>query len=87
MTKSLNIREVLRDEYELLGQLMVEVYSNLEGFPTQDEQPDYYEMLANIGSFTEQKDTKVRAHERQSARRSLPVSQLHATTARAERWP
>ena len=55
----LEIREILRDEYELLGQLMVEVYSNLDGFPTQNEQPAYYEMLANIGSFAEQKDTQV----------------------------
>jgi GNAT superfamily N-acetyltransferase len=38
---------------------MVEVYSNLDGFPTQDEQPGYYEMLSNIGSFAEQEDTQV----------------------------
>jgi GNAT superfamily N-acetyltransferase len=59
MTASLEIREVLRDEYEQLGQLMVEVYSDLEGFPTPDEQPSYYEMLAQIGSLTEQEDTQV----------------------------
>ena len=59
MTASLEIRDVRRDEYELLGQLMVEVYSNLDGFPTQNEQPGYYDMLANIGSFSEQKDTQV----------------------------
>ena len=59
MTTSLEIREIVRDEYERLGQLMVEVYSNLEGFPTPSEQPGYYEMLANMGEFTEQKDTQV----------------------------
>ena len=59
MTRSLEIREVQRHEYELLGKLMVEVYSGLDGFPTPNEQPDYYEMLANMGSFTEQKDTQV----------------------------
>ncbi len=59
MTASLEIRDVRRDEYELLGQLMVEVYSNLDGFPTQNERPGYYDMLANIGSFSEQKDTQV----------------------------
>ncbi len=59
VTASLEIRDVRRDEYELLGQLMVEVYSNLDGFPTQNEQPGYYDMLANIGSFSEQKDTQV----------------------------
>ncbi len=38
---------------------MISVYSSLEGFPSQSEQPDYYEMLASIGDFSEQKDTKV----------------------------
>ncbi len=38
---------------------MVAVYSRLEGFPTPTEQPAYYEMLANIGKFNEQADTKV----------------------------
>ena len=32
---------------------MVEVYSHLEGFPTPAEQPRYYELLSNIGRFTE----------------------------------
>ena len=59
MTPTLEIREVLRNEYKLLGQLMIDVYSNLDGFPTQNEQPGYYEMLSNIGSFNEEKDTKV----------------------------
>ncbi len=56
---SLEIREILPAEYESLGQLMVEVYSSLDGFPSPDEQPAYYEMLANIGSFNEQEDTQV----------------------------
>ena len=38
---------------------MINVYSGLDGFPTPIEQPGYYEMLANIGSFNEEKDTKV----------------------------
>ena len=59
MIKPLEIRGLLREEYEQLGQLMVEVYANLDGFPTQGEQPGYYEMLANIGNFAEQKDTQV----------------------------
>ena len=53
------IREILKHEYELLGQLLVDVYSKLEGFPTAKEQPGYYEMLANIGSFNEQENTQV----------------------------
>ena len=59
MSTELEIREIQPDEYETLGRLMVEVYSNLEGFPKPDEQPDYYEALANIGQFTEQDHTQV----------------------------
>ncbi len=35
----MEIREVLSSEYHRLGQLMVDVYTGLGGFPTQDEQP------------------------------------------------
>lgn len=59
MVTNLNIREVKRSEYTLLGELMVDVYSSLDGFPTQIEQPDYYETLINIGSLNEDEDTKV----------------------------
>jgi GNAT superfamily N-acetyltransferase len=31
---------------------MVKVYSQLEGFPKESEQPNYYAMLANVGSLT-----------------------------------
>ncbi len=59
MATTLEIREIRPDEYESLGQLMINVYSTLEGFPSPDEQPGYYEMLAKIGSFNEEEDTKV----------------------------
>jgi len=59
VTTSLEIREIRPGEYKQLGQLMVDVYSGLEGFPSPQEQPDYYEMLANIGCFNEQEDTAV----------------------------
>lgn len=39
-------------EFAEIGQLMVDVYSRLEGFPRRTEQPDYYLMLANVGSLT-----------------------------------
>jgi GNAT superfamily N-acetyltransferase len=55
----LRIREVRKEEFGGLGRLMTEVYSSLEGFPSRDEQPGYYEMLADIGRFTERKDAKV----------------------------
>ncbi len=47
------IREPSTEEYGVIGALMVEVYSQLEGFPTPAEQPKYYEMLSNVGSLTE----------------------------------
>ena len=53
------IREARREEHEALGQLMVSVYSRLEGFPKPDEQPKYYEMLSNIGRLAEKPDTRL----------------------------
>ena len=38
---------------------MVDVYSGLEGFPKADEQPVYYETLANIGDFTKNPGTEL----------------------------
>jgi GNAT superfamily N-acetyltransferase len=38
---------------------MVQVYSKLEGFPKKSEQPDYYNMLANIGALTKQPKTEL----------------------------
>ena len=38
---------------------MVQVYSQLEGFPNKAQQPDYYKMLANIGAFTKQPNTEL----------------------------
>ena len=31
---------------------MVDVYSQQEGFPKQTDQPEYYQLLANVGDFT-----------------------------------
>ncbi|MGE4290559.1 MAG: GNAT family N-acetyltransferase [Salinivirgaceae bacterium] len=50
--EKIGIRNARPDEFESLGQLMVKVYSQLEGFPKPDEQPAYYEMLASIGQQT-----------------------------------
>ncbi|MBS1682534.1 MAG: GNAT family N-acetyltransferase [Bacteroidetes bacterium] len=38
-------------EYKTLGQLIVSVYSQLEGFPKPDEHPEYYKLMANIGDL------------------------------------
>lgn len=59
MPSTLTIRDLQPNESESLGRLMVDVYSHLEGFPTPIEQPRYYEMLANIGSFAEKPETRV----------------------------
>lgn len=59
MASKLDIREIKKSEYRLLGELMVDVYSKLEGFPSPSEQPDYYKMLRSIGSLNEQEHTQV----------------------------
>ena len=59
MLERLTIRDIEPSEFEALGALMVRVYSSLEGFPTPLEQPAYYELLANIGRFTERPGTRV----------------------------
>ena len=46
------IRNAHPSEFEKIGQLMVEVYSQLEGFPSPTAQPKYYATLANVGAFT-----------------------------------
>jgi len=46
------VREAENDEFAEVGSLMVDVYSQLEGFPKKEEQPNYYNTLANVGEFT-----------------------------------
>lgn len=53
------VRNAKPEEFEETGKLMVRVYSQLEGFPKQDEQPDYYRMLANIGELTKKPETEL----------------------------
>lgn len=55
------VRNVKPSEFEEIGQLMVEVYSHLEGFPKQTEQPEYYLMLANVGALTLKPHTELLA--------------------------
>ena len=54
-----HIREITDDECMEFGQLLVEVYKQLEGFPSPEEQPSYYHMLANIGSFLTKPKIKI----------------------------
>ena len=53
------IRNAKPDEFEAIGKLMVNVYSQLEGFPKPDQQPAYYHMLANIGELTRKPETEL----------------------------
>lgn len=53
------IRNAKPREFEEIGKLMVKVYSQLEGFPKESEQPDYYNMLANIGELTKKTNTEL----------------------------
>ena len=60
MTDALfTVRDILPEEFDTLGQILVEVYTQMDGFPNPEDQPAYYEMLKNIGRFTEQPDTRV----------------------------
>ncbi|HAS45141.1 MAG TPA: GNAT family N-acetyltransferase [Microscillaceae bacterium] len=47
------LRNAQPEEHAAIGQLMVKVYAQLEGFATPAEQPKYYETLTNVGSFTQ----------------------------------
>lgn len=55
----IEIRDITPDEFEVLGSIMQDVYGSLEGFPTPSEQPEYYKMLKNMGSFTDRPNTRV----------------------------
>lgn len=46
------IRNAKEEEFREAGELMVEVYSSLKGFPKINEQPEYYKMLKNVGDLT-----------------------------------
>src|SRR6185503_17408731 len=59
LNESYSVRNARPDEFEEIGKLMVKVYSQLEGFPKQSEQPSYYKMLLNIGEFAHKPDTEL----------------------------
>jgi GNAT superfamily N-acetyltransferase len=58
-TRRFLIRKAKASEFEAIGQLMVRVYSALEGFPKEAEQPGYYKMLAHIGDLTQNPGTEL----------------------------
>lgn len=56
---NLTLRDAHPEEFSPLGQLMVQAYAALPGFPPPEAQPAYYAMLANIGSLAAQPDTRL----------------------------
>ncbi len=53
MTNQYQVRQAASHEFEQIGELLVGVYSKLNGFPSPQEQPDYYAMLARVGNLTQ----------------------------------
>ena len=53
------IRNAIPAEHPIIGSFMGEVYSQLEGFPKEAEQPNYYKMLANIGELSNKPGTEL----------------------------
>ncbi len=53
------IRNARPEEFEAVGQLMVQVYSQLQGFPKANDQPAYYRTLAKVGDFTAKPLTEI----------------------------
>ncbi len=50
--KEITVRNAEPAEFETIGKLMVQVYSSLEGFPKESDQPEYYKMLSEVGQLT-----------------------------------
>jgi GNAT superfamily N-acetyltransferase len=53
------VRNAKPEEFSAIGKLMVRVYSQLEGFPKESVQPNYYKMLANVGELTHKPETEL----------------------------
>ena len=53
------VKNAIPAEFEEIGSLMIQVYSQLEGFPKESEQPNYYKMLANVGELTNKPGTEL----------------------------
>ncbi|HNP32511.1 MAG TPA: GNAT family N-acetyltransferase [Flavobacterium sp.] len=53
------IRNAKPSEFKAIGKLMVDAYSQLDGFPKPEEQPAYYKMLLNISDLTKKPATEL----------------------------
>ncbi len=59
MNEEFTVRNAFPDEFVEIGRKLVVVYSQLDGFPKETEQPEYYKMLANIGELTRKPETEL----------------------------
>jgi GNAT superfamily N-acetyltransferase len=59
MGSSLVIRNAQPEEFLQIGEMLVSVYSQLDGFPKPDEQPAYYNLLRNVGMFAAKPGTEI----------------------------
>lgn len=57
--QSFTLRNAVKSEHLAIGQLLVNVYSNLEGFPKQEDQPEYYQLLLHVGERTKTPETEL----------------------------
>ena len=53
------VRNAEPGEFQEIGKLLVRVYSQLEGFPKEAEQPEYYKMMANVGASVNKPGTEL----------------------------
>jgi GNAT superfamily N-acetyltransferase len=53
------IREAKPAEFQEIGNLMIDVFSSLKGFPDKIEMPEYYKRLQNIGNITKDPNTSL----------------------------
>jgi len=53
------IREIFAHEFDSFGQSLAGAYSQLEGFPSREQDPDYYHTLTNISDFIASRDIQV----------------------------
>ncbi len=57
--QKINIRNARPKEFRAIGKLMVSIYSQLEGFPKPNEEPEYYTVLSNVGELTKKEDIEL----------------------------
>ena len=50
--EKITVRNALTSEFATVGQLMFDVYAQLDGFPKPDELPGYFRLLKNVGDLT-----------------------------------